>query len=1067
MNADLLYDLPTSAKPPGPDGVAHRFWQHAAFWPALVLVFSLLVTAVFWRHAQQDAATELQENFEHQTSDIKDILVTHLEENALVLKGFEGLFNASRAVSRKDFRRYFETVQLGSEGSGFTSVSFHPIVTAAQLPAHVADVRREGFPEYHLQPQGERPVYAPMTYMEPLDAMNRLALGFDPLAVEAERVAIERARDSGEVSISPKLTLAQDAGTAMPGFVMYAPLYRSAEPLTTPEERRKAFIGWVDTPFRMAPLMAAVFPQGFGRLDLEIFDGTKQDADSLLFDFDGVLAVNSNIDTPFQMEKSVVFGGHQWTLFARALPGFGAVGVRQKPQLVATIGALLSAALSLLTLALTSALRRSAARAKRQATEELEREQKKQQEWLRLVLLASDAGTWEWNQHSRVSIWSEQLWRLHGDAEHRSGTTRALWQATVHPGDQLNFRDRLREASHNGRKFECEYRVRVDGQEHWHLTRGYPVMNAEGLVERYLGIVLDVTERKQGEQSDRIAATAFESLEGKVITDAQGTILRVNQAFTKITGYSAEEAIGQNPRILKSSQQDAVLYSAMWHSINTTGFWQGEIWNRRKNGETYPEWLTINAVCGEDGLVCNYVGNFTDITQHKSTEEKIERLVSYDALTDLPNRRLMLDRLQRALTRSQRYSRHGALLFIDMDGFKSLNDSLGHAVGDQFLVEVAQRLKLCIRDGDTVARLGGDEFVVILEDLDEGEHAAVQAEGVGQKILERLGSPYELKIALDDKVQSQRSYRCTASIGITLFRQQSLSCDELMIRADTAMYQAKKAGRNTLCFFDPNMQALVKARSDMEADLRIAIEQGQLLLHYQPQVDSSGRVTGAEALVRWQHPQRGVISPSEFIPLAEESGLIVPLGDWVLKTACKQLAAWAGNPEMAHLVLAVNVSAVQFNQLNFVEKLVGLLAQTGAAPKRLKLELTESLLLDNAERVIATMHVLKARGICFSLDDFGTGYSSLAYLKSLPLDQLKIDQSFVRDVLTDPNDAAIARTVIALGQSMRLAVIAEGVETKGQRDFLESSGCHAFQGYLFSRPLPLEDFACFLSATTV
>jgi EAL domain-containing protein (putative c-di-GMP-specific phosphodiesterase class I) len=281
------------------------------------------------------------------------------------------------------------------------------------------------------------------------------------------------------------------------------------------------------------------------------------------------------------------------------------------------------------------------------------------------------------------------------------------------------------------------------------------------------------------------------------------------------------------------------------------------------------------------------------------------------------------------------------------------------------------------------------------------------------------------------------------------------------------MYQAKKAGRNTLRFFDPNMQALVKARSDLEADLRIAIEQVQLILHYQPQVDSSERVTGAEALVRWQHPQRGVISPAEFIPLAEESGLIVPLGDWVLKTACKQLAVWAENPEMAHLVLAVNVSAVQFNQLNFVEKLVALLVQTGAPPKRLKLELTESLLLDNAERVIATMHVLKARGICFSLDDFGTGYSSLAYLKSLPLDQLKIDQSFVRDVLTDPNDAAIARTVIALGQSMRLAVIAEGVETKGQRDFLESSGCHAFQGYLFSRPLPLEDFERFLSAATV
>jgi predicted signal transduction protein with EAL and GGDEF domain len=361
-----------------------------------------------------------------------------------------------------------------------------------------------------------------------------------------------------------------------------------------------------------------------------------------------------------------------------------------------------------------------------------------------------------------------------------------------------------------------------------------------------------------------------------------------------------------------------------------------------------------------------------------------------------------------------------------------------------------------------VARLGGDEFVVILEDLDEGEVAAAQAEGVARKILEQLGLPYGLKVGIEGKVQSHRQYSCTASIGITLFLHQSVTCDELLMRADTAMYQAKRAGRNTLRFFDPDMQASVKARSELEADLRIAIEQGQLLLHYQPQVDSSARVTGAEALVRWQHPQRGLVSPAEFIPLAEETGLIVPLGDWVLNTACKQLGAWAASSEMAHLVLAVNVSAHQFKQSDFVQKLVGLIAQTGARPERLKLELTESLLLENTDSVIATMHVLKARGICFSLDDFGTGYSSLAYLKRLPLDQLKIDQSFVRDILTDPNDAAIASTIVALGQSMRLAVIAEGVENQGQRDFLESNGCHAYQGYFFSRPLPLLEFEGFV-----
>ena len=1064
MNAELLYDPPTSADAPAPGSDAHRIWQRPAFWPVLVLAVSLMGTAAFWSNAHQEADRELRAVFDHQANDIMASMEMRLTSQALVLKGFEGLFNASNVVSRKEFRRFFETLQLGSQNSGFAGIAFHQMVTPEQLPAHLASMRREGLSEYSLKPPGARSVYAPLTYIEPFDEVNRRVLGFDPLTVEAERLAVERARDTGAVSISSKLTLAQDEGRAVPGFVMYVPLYRSTAAVSTIAERRKAFVGWIDAPFRMAPLMARLFPKGFGGLDLEILDGTKRVADSLLYDSDGNLAIHAATASKFQAENVISFGGRQWTLFVRALPSFGPSGVRDKPQLVASVGALLSAVLCLLALALTSTLRRNATRERRQAAEMLEREQRKQHEWLRLVLLASDAGTWEWNLRSKVNIWSEQLWRLHGDAEHRLGTTKELWRATVHPDDQRTVFSQVSEAARNGRKFELEYRVQVDGQERWHMSRGYPVINVEGLVERFLGIVLDVTERKLGDQRNRVAAAAFESLEGKAITDGKGTILRVNQAFTDITGYSAEEAVGQNLRMLKSGRQDPTFYLTMWHSIHTTGTWQGEIWNRRKNGEAFPEWLSISAVRGDDGLVCNYVGTFTDISQSKSAQDKIEHLASFDALTDLPNRRLMMDRLARAVTRSQRHMRHGALMVIDMDGFKTLNDTLGHTVGDQLLVEVAARLRTCVRDGDTVARMGGDEFVVILEDLDESEVAAAQAEGVAQKILEQLGLHYALEVTVGEVVQGTRNYSCTASIGLTLFRKQPLSCDELMMHAETAMYQAKKAGRNALRFFDAEMQASVKARSDLEADLRVAIDQHQLLLHYQPQVDSSARVTGAEALVRWQHPLRGLISPAEFIPLAEETGLIVPLGDWVLKTACTQIAAWSRDNAMAHISLAVNVSAHQFKQPDFVENLVRLIAQTGAKPDRLKLELTESLLLDDTEGMIATMHALKAHGICFSLDDFGTGYSSLAYLKRLPLDQLKIDQSFVRDILTDPNDAAIARTVVALGNSMRLAVIAEGVETQAQRDFLQDSGCHAYQGYYFSRPLHLEDFERFVSS---
>lgn len=422
----------------------------------------------------------------------------------------------------------------------------------------------------------------------------------------------------------------------------------------------------------------------------------------------------------------------------------------------------------------------------------------------------------------------------------------------------------------------------------------------------------------------------------------------------------------------------------------------------------------------------------------------------------------MLDRLARALTSSERNGRHGALMLIDLDNFKTLNDTLGHAVGDQLLIEAAARLKSCVREGDTVARLGGDEFLIILEGLDADERAAVQTEVVAGKIETSLRQPYSLKVSPDGDELSLRNHHCTSSIGITLFRGRSIEVDELVKRADTAMYQAKAAGRNGMRFYDPAMQAMILNHAAMEMDLRKAIVENQFFLHYQAQVDSTGRVIGAEALVRWQHPERGIISPADFIPLAEETGMILPLGHWVMESVCRQLVIWATQTEMAHISVAVNVSARQFSLPNFVEQVLALVEQMGARPDRLKLELTESLLLENAEDVITKMAALKEKGVRFSLDDFGTGYSSLSYLKRLPLDQLKIDQSFVRDVLTDPNDAAIAKTIVALGQSLGLAVIAEGVESEGQRNFLASHECLAYQGYFFSRPVPTDVFEQFV-----
>ena len=573
----------------------------------------------------------------------------------------------------------------------------------------------------------------------------------------------------------------------------------------------------------------------------------------------------------------------------------------------------------------------------------------------------------------------------------------------------------------------------------------------------------DITEQRRISEQLRLAALVFENTtDGVIITDRDQQIVAVNRGFEQITGYPEKEVLGKKPSLLKSNRHDREFFKGMWRTLNESHYWDGEIWNRRKNSEVYPEQLTISAVFDASGDLNHYVGVFSDITYKKAAEDEIKHLAFYDILTRLPNRRLMLDRLAQALTSSARHKRHCALMMIDLDNFKTLNDTQGHDIGDQLLVAVALRLETCVRKGDTVARLGGDEFVIILEDLGNNEEAALHAEGVARKVLAQLSKPYLLDIALNGVKLSPHRHQCTSSIGITLFDEQPISVDEIMKRADTAMYQAKSAGRNTLRFYDPEMQSAVADRAAMESDLHRAIEHQQFVLYYQAQVDSSDRVIGAEALLRWNHPERGLVSPADFIPITEATGLILPIGQWVLQTACDLLATWSAYEKMAHLTVSVNVSARQFHPPDFVSQVVEAISRSSANPERLKLELTESLLVDDIDDVIEKMSALKAKGVCFSLDDFGTGYSSLSYLKLLPLDQLKIDQGFVRDVLSDSNDAAIARTILALGNSLGLGVIAEGVETEAQRDFLASSGCSAYQGYYFCRPLPLEKFEAYM-----
>jgi diguanylate cyclase (GGDEF)-like protein/PAS domain S-box-containing protein len=519
-----------------------------------------------------------------------------------------------------------------------------------------------------------------------------------------------------------------------------------------------------------------------------------------------------------------------------------------------------------------------------------------------------------------------------------------------------------------------------------------------------------------------------------------------NKGAERLYGWTQAEAIGR--AIDELLYDDPDLLQDATDAVMRHGEWSGEIREKHKSGSflmVEAHWTLVLDSEGRPESVCAIK---TDITQRKAAELEIKHLAFYDALTMLPNRLLLMERLRHALAATVRTQREGALLFIDLDNFKTLNDTLGHHVGDLLLQQVGTRLSGSVREVDTVARLGGDEFVVMLESLSEDSiDAAEQAREVGEKILTALNQPFEF---------AGYEHHSTPSIGITLFGDHRNDVAELLKRADLAMYQAKAAGRNTLRFFDPTMQAAVTRRVALEAELRHALQANQFALYYQPQVNYEGGITGVEALVRWNHPQRGMVSPAEFIHMAEETDLIFPLGQLVLETACRQLAAWSTQPEFAHLSIAVNVSAHQFRHPSFVEQTLAVLDRSGASAARLKLELTESLLVDNMESTIVKMTALKLRGVQFSLDDFGTGYSSLFYLKRLPLDQLKIDQSFIRDVLSDPNDAAIVRTIIALGQSLGLAVIAEGVELEEMREFLAHNGCYAYQGYLFGRPMALD-----------
>ncbi len=671
------------------------------------------------------------------------------------------------------------------------------------------------------------------------------------------------------------------------------------------------------------------------------------------------------------------------------------------------------------------------------------------EERMRMAMEAAKIGFWDWDVIRDKQVWSDSCKTLLGLSPESSADFQVLLNS-VHPDDREMMKNQIDAAIQEKRDYGSEFRVVwPDGSVHWQAARGRAFYDQTGRTTRMAGVAMDIDERKRAEERLYLQAATLEvAANAIVITDSRGTIESVNNAFTTLTGYSKEEVLGKNPRLLKSGKQPEGFYGNLWSTITSGKVWQGEIVNKRKDGTTYTEEMTITPVSQGVGKTnyTRFVAIKQDITQRKAAETQVELLAYYDALTGLPNRTLLQDRLAKALAVARRRKERLALLFLDLDGFKNINDSFGHSVGDLVLQEVSERLKKWGREQDTVARVGGDEFIIVLSGVKDISDAAVATE----RLMDAMTAVFNVQ---------GHFLNIGCSIGISIFPEDGADSETLIKNADAAMYSAKTNGRNDFKFFMAEMNAQVVERVALESGLRLALHKKQLFLVYQPQVDiATGRIIGLEALLRWQHPDLGLVPPDKFIRIAENSGLILPIGEWVLRTACSQARKWQ-DEGLPAVTMAVNVSAVQFRQEGFCELIKRVLHETGLASRCLELELTESVLLDNAEVILSVVRKLKAMGLKLAIDDFGTGYSSLSYLTQFPVSKLKIDRSFVQDVAVNPDDAAITTAIISMAKSLHLKVIAEGVDNEAQLSFLRMLQCDEIQGYYFSRPLTPADAA--------
>lgn len=1027
--------------------IADIFHNQITAW--LVLGISLAFTALAWYVSAQHVDRRAADRFTFEVEDARDRIVSRMREYEQVLRGGVALFNATgRMINRTEWKTFVDGLQIETYFPGIQGIGYSKMLEPEQLAAHQAGVRAEGFSDYRVKPQGKRDRYSAIVYLEPFDWRNRRAFGYDMYSNPMRRAAMNHARDTDSPAVSGKVTLVQETEhDVQAGFLVYLPVYAPGAATVTLAERRAALTGFVYSPFRVADLMHGILGNHTPDVGFALFDGTHAGTpDSLLYDTDP----NDNADhAAYSKTLNIALPGRAWSATFHSTPSFEAAMSSNQPEIVAVGGLIVDILLFTIIWSLGRQRKQVETRALAMTAD-----MREMYERLSLAKDAAHIGIWDFDPRSQRLIWDARMHEIFGTAAEDFRGDVSDWEQRVHPQDLAAANEALQIAIAGQGRFETEFRIiRSDGGIRWIAAHANIVTDDSGNPVRVVGVNLDVTERRRTEEKLSLAASVFDHAhEGIIITDDRHRIVDVNPAFTDVTGYERDEVMGKTPALLRSGKHDEAFYEAIWDAIEKDGYWRGEIWNRRKCGEMFAQMETISVVKDTSGLVSRYIAVFSDITRLIEQQQRLEHLAHFDALTGLPNRVLLADRMQQAMSVARRNRELLAICYLDLDGFKPVNDRYGHAAGDQLLIQVAGRLRHHLRESDSVARLGGDEFAVLLS----GINNSYDCETALERLVAALTGGY---VVADNEMVN-----ISASIGVALYPHDDVDADTLLRHADQAMYAAKEDGRGKYHIFDAEQNVQMQAHRQTIERIATALVEQEFVLFYQPKVNMrTGAVIGVEALIRWNHPERGILPPAAFLPAIENDDLAVALGTWVISEALRQQSVWLRNG--IRIKVSVNISGRHLQQNNFAEHLHNLLRmQPDVPPSLMELEVLETTALDDIAHVTRIIEQSRELGVGVSLDDFGTGYSSLTYLKRLPADVLKVDRSFVRDMLCDAEDLAIVEGIVGLSKAFRRQVIAEGVETEAHGELLLRLGCDFAQGYGIARPMPAGQLTDWLRA---